>query len=55
MDPTSIVRMSSWRGKTTISGEWRGCDYGKGMVVAFLEDVVEIMECIVDEEGPGLG
>ncbi|KUJ22961.1 uncharacterized protein LY89DRAFT_727749 [Mollisia scopiformis] len=44
-----IVRMSSWRGKTTISGEWRGCDFDRGMIVRFLEDVVGIMLSIVDD------
>jgi len=41
--------MSSWRGKTTISGEWRGCDYEYEMVVRFLEDVVRIIQTIIDE------
>lgn len=44
-----IVRMSSWRGKTSISGEWRGCDFDKGLIVGFLEDVVRVMFSIVDE------
>ncbi|KAH7397862.1 15-O-acetyltransferase Tri3-domain-containing protein [Cadophora sp. MPI-SDFR-AT-0126] len=43
-----IVRMSSWRGSTTISGEWRGEDYEDGVVVGFLEDVVGIMGMIVE-------
>ena len=46
----SIVRMSSWRGSTTISGEWRSEDYEEGVVVRFLEDVVRIMGVIVDED-----
>jgi len=41
--------MSSWRGSTTISGEWRGEDYEDGVVVRFLEDVVRIMDVIADE------
>ncbi|KAE8453422.1 hypothetical protein EG329_010283 [Mollisiaceae sp. DMI_Dod_QoI] len=47
-----IVRMSSWRGRTTISGEWRGCDFDRDLIVRFLEDVVAIMLSIVvnDEE-----
>jgi len=43
-----IVRVSSWRDKTTILGEWRGCNYERGMVVKFLEDLVGIMGCVVD-------
>ncbi|PVH84173.1 hypothetical protein DL98DRAFT_512580 [Cadophora sp. DSE1049] len=43
-----IVRMSSWRGSTTISGEWRGEDYEEGVVVRFLGDVVGIMGVIVE-------
>lgn len=45
-----IVRMSSWRGQTTVSGEWKGNDFEKGMVIGFLEDVVGIMMSIVDDE-----
>ncbi|KAK0103443.1 trichothecene 15-O-acetyltransferase [Cadophora gregata] len=43
-----IVRMSSWRGSTTISGEWRGEDYQDGEVVRFLEDVVDIVGFIME-------
>lgn len=43
-----IVRMSSWRGKTTISGEWRSSDFEKDTVVEFLEDIMGIMLGIVD-------
>ncbi|KAH7346548.1 15-O-acetyltransferase Tri3-domain-containing protein [Rhexocercosporidium sp. MPI-PUGE-AT-0058] len=46
-----IVRMSSWRGSTTISGEWRGCDYEDGVIVRFLEDVVGIMGVLVENDG----
>jgi hypothetical protein len=42
-----IVRMSSWRGQITIAGEWRGCDYNRGMIEGFLEDVKTIMLSIV--------
>lgn len=42
--------MNSWRGSTTISGEWRSEDYENGVVVRFLEDVVRIMGSIVDED-----
>jgi len=40
--------MSSWRGRTTISGEWRGCDFEKGVMVAFVEDVVGIMLALIN-------
>ena len=40
--------MNSWRGRTTISGEWKDCDYDGVLVVRFLEDVVDIMLSIVD-------
>lgn len=42
--------MSSWRGRTTIAGEWRGCDYDNDMIISFLEDVVRILGMIVDED-----
>ncbi len=42
--------MSSWKGRTTILGEWRGCNYDKRMVVEFLEDLVGIMMSIVMDE-----
>ncbi len=42
--------MSSWRGRTTIAGEWRGCDYDNNRVISFLEDVVEILGMIVDDD-----
>ncbi|KAH9214188.1 hypothetical protein DL95DRAFT_446705 [Leptodontidium sp. 2 PMI_412] len=45
-----IIRMSSWRGSTTISGEWRGCDYEAAMIVRFLEDVVGLMGLIAEHE-----
>jgi hypothetical protein len=44
----SIVRLSSWRGCITVSGEWKECDYDKAMIVRFLEDVVGIMLSIID-------
>lgn len=34
-----------------MQGEWRECDYGQGLVVGFLEDVVGIMGVLVDAEG----
>jgi hypothetical protein len=40
--------MSSWKGRTTISGEWRSCNYDGGMIVRYLEDVVAIMISIAD-------
>jgi hypothetical protein len=43
-----IVRMSSWRGKITVSGEWKECDYDGAMIVRFLEDMVDIMLSIVE-------
>ena len=45
----SIVRMSSWRGQTTLSGEWIECDYESKMVIEFLEGVKEIMLSIISE------
>jgi hypothetical protein len=45
-----IVRMSSWRGRLTISGEWRSCDYEREMAVEFLEDVVRIMLLIIPDD-----
>ena len=45
-----IVRMSSWRGRITISGEWRGCDFATEMVVGFLEDTVGIALSIMPED-----
>jgi len=44
-----IVRMSSWRGRYTISGEWKECDYDGAMVEEFLEDLVQIMLFLIDE------
>jgi hypothetical protein len=43
-----IVRMSSWRGRITVSGEWKECDYDGQMIVGFLEDVVGIMVSLID-------
>ncbi len=43
-----IVRMSSWGDRITISGEWRGCDYDRGMVEGFLEDVRGIMLSVLE-------
>ncbi|CZR51941.1 uncharacterized protein PAC_01818 [Phialocephala subalpina] len=45
-----IVRMSSWRGQTTISGEWKGCDFDKVVIVRFLEEMFKIMFSIVDDK-----
>lgn len=44
-----IVRMTTWRGRLTISGEWRSCDYEKEMVVSFLEDMVRFMLMIAPD------
>ena len=44
----SIVRMSSWRGRITLSGEWRGCDYDREMIEEFLEDVKSLMFSILE-------
>lgn len=44
----SIVRMSSWRDRTTILGEWIGCNYDHAMIVAFLQDIVDIMLSILE-------
>ena len=41
--------MSSWRGCSTISGEWKECDYDGAMVVRFLGDMVDIMTSIIVE------
>jgi hypothetical protein len=43
-----IVRMSSWRDRITISGEWRGCDYNRSMIEGFLEDVKRIILSILE-------
>lgn len=43
-----IVRMSSWRGRVGVSGEWRDCDYDGAVIVRFLEDMVEIMLSIIE-------
>lgn len=45
-----IVRMSSWRGRTTISGEWVSSDFDDEMIVSFLEDVVSIMLSLIEEQ-----
>jgi hypothetical protein len=45
-----IVRMSSWRDRVTVSGEWRGCDYEMQRAVGFLEDMVSIMFSILPED-----
>ena len=45
--------MSSWRDQTTVSGEWRSCDFEDEAVVGFLQDLVEIMGTIVDDEVEG--
>jgi hypothetical protein len=38
-----IIRMSSWRGRTTISGEWNARDYDENTIKGILDDVVNIM------------
>ena len=43
-----IVRLSSWRDRITVSGEWKECDYDGQMIVRFLEDVVGIMISLID-------
>lgn len=40
--------MSSWRNRTTISGEWNARDYERGYVEWFLAEVVGIMLAVVD-------
>lgn len=47
--PNLIVRLSYWRGRIEVAGEWRGCDYGREEAVTFLEDVVVIMCCVIPE------
>ncbi len=42
--------MSSWRGRVTISGEWKECDYDGDMIVKFLEDLVGIMLSLIDQD-----
>ena len=44
-----IVRMYSWGGRTTISGEWIGSDYDSEMVVEFMQDMVKIMLSIIED------
>jgi hypothetical protein len=44
-----IVRMSSFRNRISLSGEWRGCDYERDTVVRFLEDMKGIMGAISEE------
>ena len=46
----SIVRLSSWRDRITVSGEWKECDYDGRMIVRFLEDVVGIMVSLIDRD-----
>ena len=41
--------MYSWGGRTTISGEWIGCDYDSEMVVEFMQDMVKIMLSIIED------
>lgn len=48
MQQDRIVRMTSWRGRTTISGEWNARDYDEEMIKNILEDVVDIMLCICE-------
>lgn len=43
-----IVRMSSWRDKITISGEWVSSKFDNNMIVRFIEDVAQIMLSILD-------
>jgi len=45
-----IVRISSWRDRVTVSGEWRDCDYEMQMAVRFLEDIVGIIFSILPED-----
>ena len=40
--------MSSWRGRITLSGEWKESDYDGAMGVKFLENVVDIMLSIIE-------
>ena len=47
---SSIVRMSSWRGKVTVSGEWKECDYDGAMIVRFLEDMVGILLSLIERD-----
>ncbi len=42
-----VVRINSWQGQTTIQGEWREGDYEEGVVLNFLEDMVQIMKSII--------
>jgi hypothetical protein len=42
--------MSSWRGRTTISGEWISSDFDDEMIVKFLEDIVYIMLSLLEEQ-----
>ena len=44
------MRLSSWRGRITVSGEWKECDYDGEMVVRFLEDVVGTMVSLIDPD-----
>ena len=41
--------MSSWRGRTSISGEWRGCDYDRAVIERFLGGVVGLMLSVLEE------
>jgi len=44
----SIVRMSSWRGITSLQAEWRSGDYDKDTVEGFLADIKKIMKSILN-------
>jgi hypothetical protein len=48
MEQHRIVRMSSWRGQTTISGEWNARDYDEGTIKNILKDVRDIMLSICE-------
>jgi hypothetical protein len=49
-DRYRIVRMSSWRGQTTVSGEWVSSDFDNDIIIRFLEDVVGLILAILDDE-----
>lgn len=43
-----IVRLSTWRDRLSVCGEWKKDDFDRDMIEAYLKDVVDLMLIIVD-------
>ena len=52
--PLRIVRLCSWKGRISISGEWNQADYELDEVRKFLDDVAALMLLVTEmrDEAP---